>query len=205
MTEWTGRSAAEILADGVGTPAQVYVWRRARGESQEVALPQVIRQSGYSSEHNIAQLTKRCLAAEAREQERATTPKPAADTFHTEALAYVALRSGQKLSRRDAVDEVAKRFGHRTVNRPALEKRLAEIERERFPRPEVDIAAVANDATNRLAVLEETRVRLAPDALVDGEVMAELEQVEHEIRSCKRTLELVSLARTARVEEKAAA
>ena len=49
MTEWTGRSAAQILAEGVGTPAQVYVWRRARGESQDSALQQVIRQSGFSS------------------------------------------------------------------------------------------------------------------------------------------------------------
>ena len=55
--KWLGRSAAEILDDGVGSPAQVYCWRRARGESKEAALAEIIRASGYSSEVNIAHLT----------------------------------------------------------------------------------------------------------------------------------------------------
>lgn len=205
MTEWTGRSAAQILAEGVGTPAQVYVWRRARGESQDSALQQVIRQSGFTNPVNIEQLTRRCLAAEAREQERATASKPAADTFHREALTYTVLRTGGGMSRREAVEEVAKRFGHRKV-RPALELRLAEVETGlRKARPSVDVDAIAADATSKLAELEQQRLRLAPAALTDSQVMAELDDVESEIRSCRRTLELVALTRTARPEEKAAA
>lgn len=205
MTEkWVGRSAAEIIAGGAGTVTEVYLWRRARGESKDTALAEVIRASEYTNPVNIQQLTDRCLRAEEREREMAEAQKPQPAAFESEALTYVGLRTGGGLSRREAVDEVARRFKHGRVNRPLLEARLAEVERERFPRPPVDVDAVASDATNRLAVLEETRIRLAPDALVDGEVMAELEQVEHEIRSCKRTLELVSLAQSAQ-QEKAAA
>lgn len=202
--KWAGRPAAEILADGVSSPAQVYCWRRARGESRDSALQQIIAQSGFSNPVNIEQLTRRCLAAEAREQERATAPKPQPKVLEAECLTYVALRTGGGMSPREAVDTVATRFRHGKVNRPLLEERLAEVERKRFPRPDVDVDAVAADAMAKLAELEAARVRLAPAALADGEVMAELEQVEHEIAACKRTLELVSLAQIAQ-QEKAAA
>lgn len=204
MSDWVGRTAAEILADGVSTPAQVYVWRRARGESQDGALQQIIKQSGFSNPFNVEQLTRRCLAAEARELEGAT-PKPQPRIFEAEILTYRVLRGpGGGMSRREATDEVARRFRHGKVNLPLLEQRLSEVEQQYFPRAEVDVDAVAADATSRLAELEQQRVRLAPGALTDSEVMAELEQVEHEIAACKRTLELVSLAQAAQ-QEKAAA
>ncbi len=87
MTEkWAGRPAAEILAEA-WVPAQVYVWRRARGESQDGALQQIIEQSGFSNPFNVEQLTRRCLAAEARELEGAT-PKPQPRIFQAEILTY---------------------------------------------------------------------------------------------------------------------
>ena len=92
------------------------------------------------------------------------------------------------------------------MNRPALELRLAEVETGlRKARPAVEVSAVAQDATRKLAELEQCRLRLAADALVDSEIRAELEAVEADIAFTKRTLELVSLARTAQLEEKAAA
>ena len=93
------------------------------------------------------------------------------------------------------------------MNRPAFEQRLAEVETG-LPkaRPSVDVAAIAADATSKLAELEQQRLRLAPRTPDrQSEIRAELDDVESEIRSCRRTLELVALARTARPEEKAAA
>ncbi len=58
----------------------------------------------------------------------------------------------------------------------------------------VDLGGLAGDATRRLGELEEQRLRLAPESLVDAEVAAELGDVESEIRSCKEVLERVRLA-----------
>jgi hypothetical protein len=208
MTEiekWTGRSASELAAEA-GTPTGLYLWMRARGKTAEDAVRQIARQSGYTNPYNITQLARRCASAEEHEREKAATPKIAPDRFHAEGLTYQVLRMGGGLSRREAVEEVAKRFGHRKVNRPALELRLAEVETGlRKARPAVEVSAVAQDATRQLAELEQCRLRLAADALVDSEIRAELEAVEADIAFTKRTLELVSLARTARLEEKAAA
>ena len=183
---------------------QVYCWRRARGESKDAALAEIVRASGYSSEVNIAHLTKRCLAAEGREQERAAGPPAPANTFIPEAQGYRLARA-RGTSRREAVEQVAKHFGHGRANRPALEKRLSEVEAEfRAARPVVEVSAIAGDAKRRLAELEQTRLRLSADALIDSEVRDELESVEADIAYVRRTLELVDLAQTAQPAKAAA-
>ena len=205
VTEWAGRPASDLAAEA-GTPCGLYLWLRASGKTAEDAVQQIARQSGYTNPYNLRRLAEQCARAEERERERAATPKPQPQIFESEALSYRVLRTGGGLLRRQAVDEVARRFHHGRVNRPALEARLSEVERELSKaRPKVEVSAVAQDATRKLAELEQCRLRLAADALVDSEIRSELEAVEADIAFTKRTLELVSLARTAQPEEKAAA
>jgi chromosome segregation ATPase len=61
---------------------------------------------------------------------------------------------------------------------------------------DIDLGALAADATRRLGDLEEARLRLSPESLTDATVAGELSRVESEIESCKQMLERVRLART---------
>lgn len=61
---------------------------------------------------------------------------------------------------------------------------------------DLDLGALAADATQRLGELEEARLRLAPEALTDKTVAGELASVESEIESCRQVLERVRLARS---------
>ncbi len=195
--EWAGRSAAEIAEGGVSSNTSLYLWYRASGKGAEDALSRVATQYGVPGP-NLKWLAERCRFAEERERERAVAPKPQVKIFDAECLTYRVLRTGGGLLRREAVEEVARRFRHGPVNRPKLEARLAEVERELSKaRPKVEVSAVAQDATRKLAELEQCRLRLAADALVDSEIRSELEAVEADIAFTKRTLELVGLARTA--------
>ncbi len=193
------------LAREAGTPTGLFLWMRASGKAADQAVAEIAHRSGYTAGYNIERLARQCARAEERERERATAPQPAANTFHAETLTYRVLRTGGGMPRGEALEETARRFRHGPVNRPALEAKLAEVERElRKARPPVEVSAVAQDATRKLAELEQCRLRLAADALVDSEIRAELEAVEADIAFTKRTLELVSLARTAQQERAAA-
>ena len=200
--KWVGRSAPE-LASGASTPEGLFLWMRARGKTAEEAVQEIAQRSGFTNPLNVSRLAQRCARAE--EAERTRAQKPAADTsFHAEGLMYRSLRA-RGASRRDAVDQTAKHFGHGRANRPALEKRLGEVEQEfRKTRPVVEVSAVAADARRKLSELERARLRLAADALVDSEIRSELEAVEADIAYVRRTLELVELARSAQPEKAAA-
>lgn len=200
--KWVGRTAPE-LASEASTPTGLYCWLRASGKTAEQAIEEIAQRSGFTASYNISRLAGQCARAEEAERTRATAP--AADTsFHAEGLMYRSLRA-RGGSRREALEHTAVHFGHGRANRKPLEARLAEVEQELAKgRPPVDVDAVANDATNRLAELEAARVRLARGALVDSEVRAEFRQVEREIASCKETLELVKLAQSAPPEKQAA-
>ena len=198
MTEkWVGRSASE-LAYEAGTPTGLFLWMRASGKAADQAVAEIAHRSGYTNPFNVSRLAECCARAEEAERERASKPE-ANTSFHAEGLMYRSLRA-RGGSRREALEHIAVHFGHGRANRKPLEARLSEVEAELAKgRPPVDVDAVANDATNRLVELEAARVRLARGALVDSEVRAEFRQVEHEIASCKETLELVKLARSGRV------
>ena len=70
-------------------------------------------------------------------------------------------------------------------------------------RPTADLDAIEADATVWLPELEQVRIRLAADALVDSEIRDEYEQVEREIQGCRRTLEMCSIARSGKPEKAA--
>ncbi len=59
----------------------------------------------------------------------------------------------------------------------------------------LDLDALEADAERRLGELQEQRQRLAPEALTDADVAAELAGVDSEVRECEQALERVRLAR----------
>ena len=200
--KWVGRSTLE-LAREASTPTGSYLYERASGKTVEEAVAAVAQRSGYTNPFNVSRLAERCARAEEAEGEKAAAPKPAATTFHPEAESYRLMRA-RGVSRRQAVERVATHFGHR-VNRPALEKRLSEVE-QAMPknRPTVDLDAIEADATARLPELEQVRIRLAADALIDSEIRDEYEQVERDIQGCRQTLEMCSIARSGQPEKQPA-
>lgn len=58
----------------------------------------------------------------------------------------------------------------------------------------VDLDALQKDAERRIEQLREQRMRLAPEALTDSEVAAELKAIEGEIANCEAALERMKLA-----------
>lgn len=60
---------------------------------------------------------------------------------------------------------------------------------------DMDLSAITADAESNLERLRADAVRLAPEALVDVDVRAELDDVEAQIASCERELERVETAR----------
>lgn len=201
--KWVGRPASELAAEA-STPTGLYCWLRAGGKTAEAAVAEIAHRSGFTAGYNVERLARQCARAEERERERAAGPPAPANTFIPEAQGYRLARA-RGASRREAVEQVAKHFGHGRANRPALEKRLGEVE-QAMPknRPTVDLDAIEADATARLPELEQVRIRLAADALVDSEVRDEYEQVEREIQGCRRTLEMCSIARSGQPEKAAA-
>ena len=204
MTDWVGRPASELAAEA-SSPVGLYCWLRASGKTAPQAVAEIAHRSGYTAAYNVERLAGQCARAEERERERAAAPPAPANTFHAETQGYRLARA-RGMGRREAVEQIAKHFGHGRVNPPALEARLLEVEKElRRSRPVVEVSAVASDARRRLTELEQARHRLAADALVDSEIRAELEEVERDIQFVRRTLELVDLAQAAQAMEKAAA
>ena len=119
MTDWVGRTAPELAA-GASTPTGLYCWLRASGKSAEQAVEEIAQRSGYTADYNISRLAAQCARAEEAERRRASKPE-ANTSFHAEALNYQVLRAGGGMSRREAVEQVAKHFGHGQVNRSAFE------------------------------------------------------------------------------------
>lgn len=119
-------------------------------------------------------------------------------------------RRGQ--STREARDGVFRQFAITgSSERETLARDLAIDERahgiaEPAPEPPVDeqpepepapdpIDAVEHDARGRLAGLREKRQRLAPEALTDSDVAAEVKLLDDEIAAAERAAELAPLAR----------
>ncbi len=79
-------------------------------------------------------------------------------------------------------------FGHGI--KVSLDETIERVNRRGEPEPEPvlddDIAAIEADARQRVQELEAQRQRMAPEALVDGAVAAELAQVEDELREARR-------------------
>ena len=174
--KWVGRSTLE-LAREAGTQTGSYLWERASGKTVEEAVAAGSHSAaGTRTRSTSLRLAERCARAEEAERTGAVAPKPAPSTFHPEAGECIGLMRARGTGRREAVEQVASHFHHGRANRPALESGLSEVERElREGSPARRCGPRSRaDATRRLAELEQTRLRLAADALIDSEVRAEL-------------------------------
>ncbi len=135
-----------------------------------------------------------------------TPPKSGSDMFE----AYRAHRRRGKPAA-EAIDLTLHQFNRRgTAERERFARTLVEDEAalalhdEAASEPEVpadpnaDLAAIERDADARVALLRKQRQRLAPEALTDDAVKAELLNIESELVEAERAAELAPLAREER-------